>query len=192
VNTFTGNSICGIWGGFSQDLTIANNTFSKNGFAGYGLERGDVNIDHGSNNRLMHNSHSDSACGVHLWELTTSYSQKPWGKANLSSPMKETFVLFSQFNRNGVDFHTRGEARLAVHENNHEEAKQPNDFSKESIIRTIQDATKESGQVHFSVDDLPTHSNVDPNPIGARKHLAGRKNIIMTEWGPWDHVSPRE
>jgi hypothetical protein len=192
ANTFTGNSICGIWGGFSQDLLIAHNTFNKNGFSGYGLERGDVNIDHGSNNRLMHNSHSESACGVHLWQLATSYSQKPWGKANLTPPMKENLVGFSQFNRNGVDFHTRGGARLAVYENNHEEAKQSNDISKEGVIRTLQEDAIESGLVHFSVDDLPTHPKIDTNPIGARKHLAGRENIIMTRWGPWDHVSPKQ
>src|SRR5262249_4698511 len=27
-------------------------------------------------------------------------------------------------------------------------------------------------------------------PVGARKELAGRQNIIMTEWGPWDHQGP--
>jgi hypothetical protein len=28
------------------------------------------------------------------------------------------------------------------------------------------------------------------HPVGARQHLQGRQNIIMTEWGPWDHTSP--
>jgi hypothetical protein len=28
------------------------------------------------------------------------------------------------------------------------------------------------------------------HPIGARRHLYGRHNIIMTSWGPWDHKSP--
>jgi hypothetical protein len=27
-------------------------------------------------------------------------------------------------------------------------------------------------------------------PRSARAHLAGRENIMMTEWGPWDHESP--
>ena len=26
--------------------------------------------------------------------------------------------------------------------------------------------------------------------MGARPELRGRQNIIMTEWGPWDHVTP--
>ena len=106
--------------------------------------------------------------------------------------MKENFVVFSQFNGNAVDFHTRGVARFAVFENKYHSAKQPNDISKESVIRTIQDAAKESGFLHVAVDDLPTHPNIEPSPVGARKHLAGRENIIMTEWGPWDHVSPRK
>ena len=28
------------------------------------------------------------------------------------------------------------------------------------------------------------------HPVGARDQLRGRQNIIMTEWGPWDHLSP--
>jgi len=28
------------------------------------------------------------------------------------------------------------------------------------------------------------------HPLGAREGLRGRENIIMTEWGPWDHVTP--
>jgi len=185
ANNFEGNSICGIWGGFSQDFLIAHNTFSKNGFAGYGLERGDVNIDHGSNNRLSQNSHSESACGVHLWELATSYSQKPWGKANLVRPMKENFVLSSRFKSNSVDFHTRGTVHFAVYGNVHNDAGSPNDIAKESIIRIIEDASLEA-------DDRPSDLKVNPNPVGAREHLAGRENIIMTQWGPWDHVSPLE
>jgi hypothetical protein len=27
-------------------------------------------------------------------------------------------------------------------------------------------------------------------PVGARPELRGRQNIVMTEWGPWDHKSP--
>jgi hypothetical protein len=30
------------------------------------------------------------------------------------------------------------------------------------------------------------------HPIDARAKLRGRENIIMTEWGPWDHVRPLE
>jgi parallel beta-helix repeat protein len=191
-NNFQGNSICGIWCGFSQDLVIAHNTFSKNGFAGYGMERGDVNIDHGSNNRLMQNAHAESACAVHLWELATSYSQKPWGKANLANPMKENFVLSSRFKGNGVDFHMRGPVQLAVYGNDHEDAESPNDVAKESVIRIIEDASLESEQIHDEADDRPSDLKVNPNPVGARRHLAGRQNIIMTMWGPWDHVSPRE
>jgi len=30
----------------------------------------------------------------------------------------------------------------------------------------------------------------ETRPVSARKDLQGRQNIIMTEWGPWDHQSP--
>src|SRR6185436_12153588 len=28
------------------------------------------------------------------------------------------------------------------------------------------------------------------HPVGARNHLRGRDQIVMDEWGPWDHESP--
>lgn len=28
------------------------------------------------------------------------------------------------------------------------------------------------------------------HPVGGRPELRGRQNIIMTEWGPWDHATP--
>jgi hypothetical protein len=30
------------------------------------------------------------------------------------------------------------------------------------------------------------------HPVGARKQLRGRDQIIMNEWGPWDHEAQRE
>ena len=50
-NRFTGNAICGIWAGYSQDTVIMANRFEGNGDAGYGLERGGVNIEHGARER---------------------------------------------------------------------------------------------------------------------------------------------
>jgi hypothetical protein len=38
---------------------------------------------------------------------------------------------------------------------------------------------------------IPSYEAVGKTrPVGARSHLRGRENIIMTEWGPWDHEAP--
>ena len=101
-------------------------------------------------------------------------------------------MLSSRFNGNGVDFHTRGPVQLAVYGNEHDDAERPNDIAKESVIRIIENASLEFEQIHDVEDERPSDLQVNPNPVGARRHLAGRQNIIMTKWGPWDHVSPRE
>jgi len=64
ANRLVGNSICGVWNGWSQDTLIAGNTIEDNGGMGYGLERGGVNIDHGRNNRIVHNQFKDNRCGA--------------------------------------------------------------------------------------------------------------------------------
>ncbi|HYC76779.1 MAG TPA: right-handed parallel beta-helix repeat-containing protein [Planctomycetota bacterium] len=55
-NRFAGNAICGVWAGYSQDMVVARNAFSENGGAGYGLERGGVNVEHGAGNLYAANT----------------------------------------------------------------------------------------------------------------------------------------
>jgi hypothetical protein len=38
---------------------------------------------------------------------------------------------------------------------------------------------------------IPSYTALgEKRPVGARAHLRGRDQIIMDEWGPWDHESP--
>lgn len=39
---------------------------------------------------------------------------------------------------------------------------------------------------HLTRIEIPGTSN----PLGARTHLRGRRQILLDEWGPWDHESP--
>jgi parallel beta-helix repeat protein len=39
-NRLVENAICGVWGGYSSDTTIASNLIARNGGMAYGLERG--------------------------------------------------------------------------------------------------------------------------------------------------------
>ena len=82
-NRIVGNAICGVWAGYSRETLIAGNEFEGNGEMGYGLERGGVNIDHGGDNLILHNSFVRNKCGVHLWGgANPDFDKRNWAKAN--------------------------------------------------------------------------------------------------------------
>jgi hypothetical protein len=82
-NLFEGNAICGIWGGYSQELLIRGNRFVANGDAGYGRERGGIAIEHGWRNRIVDNRFERNRCGVRMWEDDDGpLRERPWVRAN--------------------------------------------------------------------------------------------------------------
>jgi parallel beta-helix repeat protein len=66
-NLFIEDAICGVWAGYSRDTLIARNTFARTGGLGYGLERGGVNIEHGSGNRVLENTFDNNRAAFCIW-----------------------------------------------------------------------------------------------------------------------------
>jgi parallel beta-helix repeat protein len=182
-NRLVENAICGVWGGYSQDTLIARNHLEGNGQMAYGLERGGINIEHGRGNRILDNDFRANACGVHLWWTPAEdFARKPWARAN-GIESKDNLVAGNRFAGDKLAFHLRGRGELGLGAN--------------TLAGVEQEMLKDA--------DIAIRKSVDPNappapptftaygttrPVGARRHLAGRQNIIMTEWGPWDHEAP--
>lgn len=182
-NRMVENAICGVWGGYSQDTLIAGNHFEGNGEMAYGLERGGINIEHGKDNRIVGNTFERNKCGVHLWwDDEGDFAAKPWGRAN-GTESKDNLITDNKFAGDDLAFHFRGPSDVTLGSN---------------VLRNVKKTTEKDGEA--VVDDKPnlTEAVEKPDytaygrtrPVGARKHLRGRQNIIMTEWGPWDHKSP--
>ncbi len=183
-NTFRNNAICGIWGGYSQETLVAGNTFTANGAMGYGLERGGVNIEHGRANRIVHNRFQGNTCGVHLWwDDDAGLLAKPWARANVPDSVGNV-VAGNDFRGDGVAIHLRGRSETAVGPNAMHGVRQEIVREKDSRV-TKRPKAPASG---WKRPDYPVHGRT--RPVGARRELRGRQNIIMTEWGPWDHASP--
>jgi parallel beta-helix repeat protein len=181
-NRLVENAICGIWGGYSQDTLIAKNQIEGNGEMAYGLERGGINIDHGVNNRILANTFKANKCGVHLWGGPLgSFAERPWAKAN-NPESKGNLVTGNQFTGDKLAFHLRGPGELVLGENVLEDVSQEMSKEPESLVRKGEDVKPPERPRYVAYGS--TH------PTGARPPLRGRQNIIMTEWGPWDHESP--
>ena len=183
-NRLVGNAICGVWGGYSQDTLIANNTFADNGEMGYGLERGGVNIEHGKHNRIVHNTFTGEKCGVHLWwDSDGDFAKRPWAKAN-GTESTDNLIADNTFTREQVVFHFRGPSEVTIGANAIRDAK--SDMIADEQVHVIRKPDLHAPEVQ--VPPHPVYGTT--HPVGARRALRGRQHIIMTEWGPWDHTSP--
>ena len=183
-NRIVGNAICGVWAGYSRETWIEENDFEGNGDMGYGLERGGVNIDHGGDNIIVRNRFATNRCGVHLWGgANPDFEKKNWAKAN-GYASTGSVIAGNSFLGDSLAFQFRGPGVAILGSNylvgvNQEilaDPTYPLRRDEHLVIPTQEPA-------------IPTLFGVT-HPVGARPELRGCQNIIMTEWGPWDHVEP--
>jgi parallel beta-helix repeat protein len=197
-NRFWNNAICGIWGGYSQDTIIRNNNFQRNGGMAYGSERGGIAIEHGERNIVAQNIFVNNACAIRLWwDDDKSLLEQPWGKANEANSTKNQ-ILHNTFNNNRATVELEQTTHTALHLN-------------KGALHRLDDGI-EADEASLASLTFDAHAEVPPTtepeikaiygskrpvviaanqpPKSARAHLAGRENIVMTEWGPWDHRSP--
>lgn len=181
-NRLVGNAICGIWGGFSQDSLIVDNEIADNGGAGYGLERGGVNIDRSRGNVIAGNRFRGNRCGVHLWSLPTGFGERPWGQAN-DLRATGTEVFGNVFDGDQLVLHLRGECGVAWGDN---ELVGVGEERRLEGGATVAELVEGELPLQPSLVRLPGRTR----PVGARPELRGRENIVIGPWGPWDHSEP--
>lgn len=184
-NRLVGNAICGIWGGYSQNNTICNNTFESNGEGAYGLERGGINIEHGRKNLIIGNQFRDNAVGVHLWwDDDPGLMATPWAKAN-GTACAENEIIGNSFDGDALAVQLRAATRTLYVGNKLNAVKKELDAAPDSA--PVTDVDPSDFDVNCSTDARPLGRK---RPVGARKHLYGRDKIIMTPWGPYDWEAP--
>lgn len=183
ANQFIENAICGIWGGYSQDTLIAHNVFRANGAGAYGLERGGINIEHGSGNVVRDNRFEGNAAGIHLWtDDDGALLKTPWaGKNHRGST--DNLIASNSFSGDRLAIHLRATGKTLAHANTFEAV------GEQAKIEAGEGLTESAEPIPAL--EMPAYVALGSSrPVGARSSLAGRQNIVVGEWGPWDHASP--
>lgn len=210
-NRFVENAICGIWGGFSQDSLIYENLFDGNGGMAYGLERGGVNIEHSAGNMILGNQFTNNRAAIHIWwDGLGDFGSLPWAKTSYRGVLNNviadnTFTINDEprpFYRLG-----QNEKRLAFHFRNDGGPFKGTLITNNTfkIDESVGKKMETSGDVEI-LDNGPVPAVQVPSytvlgesrpvevrngvPYSTRSKLRGRDQIIMDEWGPWDHESP--
>ncbi|MSR62742.1 MAG: hypothetical protein EXS08_09905 [Planctomycetes bacterium] len=186
-NRFVGNSICGIWAGYSRRTLIEANEFESNGSAGYGLERGGINIEHGQENVIRFNHFRTNACGVHLWWDEDAHLEKlPWVAAN-GHESKGELVLGNSFERDETAIQLRGPTAVTLGSgsasNRFTGVAHELDAASECRVNVVE-ADARFGFGDNSLVRVASELPGTQHPIGTRDELGGREAIVIDEWGP--------
>lgn len=202
-NRLVENAICGVWGGYSSDTLITGNLFEGNGGMAYGLERGGINMEHASGNTILGNTFRNNKCAVHLWWDNDAALLKSPGVAGNYRGVSGNVIAGNTFVLDDSHpFHGQREAgRLIILQfrddgTNHV---RDNRYLANTVRLAVTNAVElavKPGAEPQAHGDVP--ARVIPRvkvlgqtrPVGARPHLRGRDQILMDEWGPWDHASP--
>ncbi len=168
----------GIWGGYSYRTTIAGNQFRDNRVA--------IAIEHGQHNLVDNNLFAGDRTAIRLWANKTEPSG--WGYPKYRDTRSVAYhILKNSFNNHQHVFSLARTDSLWVHDNtfNGIEA----DVLKFDSTITRFDSL---------FDPFPAGSPVEPGVFKTRDDKAfrgsgkyrGRKNIGVTEWGPYDFQYP--
>ena len=205
-NRLRDNGICGAWGGYSSFAVIRGNDFADNGGMAFGTEGGGLNIEHGVGNRIDRNTFRRDSEGIQLWwDSDTVLASTPWAAANdLRSADNEiidnrfldcdtaielrrttdTRIWRNLFRGGEVGLRVGSSAGLNLRGNRFE--------CPEPVLGT---SLLQNGRPTGPAALTPNASSGPRipgrnRPVGARRELAGRHRIVMTEWGPYDWQTP--
>ncbi len=184
-NIITGNKIfeCdhGIWGGYSYNSIIAGNQFRNNRIA--------IAIEHGQENEIHHNIFFRNKEAIKLWGRKEQPAD--WGYVkNRDTRSRGYIITNNNFNGNNLVMSVSRTEKLNVFDNIYSEYTDL--FKVDSAVSDFDTTFNETISAKFNVDSAELVPDIiSPNdPFKGNSVLAGRKNILITEWGPHDFRSP--
>jgi hypothetical protein len=171
----------GIWGGYSYQTDISNNQFRYNRIA--------IAIEHGLDNRIHHNLFYEDKEAIKLWSNKT---QSPgWGYPKYRDTRSAEYIIAgNSFNKNGIVYDITRTDSVQIFDNRVSLCDV--EYKIDSTVTGIDTAFNEELMYQLSEDyqpELPEITN-PKDPFKGSGKLAGRKNIMITEWGPYDFNYP--
>jgi len=170
----------GIWGGYSYNSRIHNNRFRGNKVA--------IAIEHGQENSIAYNLFDRDGQAIKLW--ANSSQPADWGYAkNRDTKSRNYIVASNSFNRNPVVFNVAATEAMNIFSNTYSGC--------ETVYKLGEGAAAPDTALYYELveklenDSIPGAQDVSGfDPFKGSNAWAGRKNIRMTEWGPYSFNYP--
>ena len=171
----------GIWGGYSYNTEIANNQFRNNNVA--------IAIEQGQDNDIHHNLFFRDKTAVKLWSRKEQPSD--WGYAKYRDTRSRNYKLLqNSYNENKTALDIVRTDSIDIFGDYISNVDQY--FKIDSTVTNLDTIQDNDLLYKFSIDSVITGPGIE-NPVDPFKGMgkfAGRKNILITEWGPYDFRSP--
>ena len=171
----------GIWGGYSYETDISNNQFRYNRIA--------IAIEHGLNNRIHHNLFYEDKQAIRLWSNKTQ--PLDWGYAKYRDTRSADYTIAgNSFNKNALVYDITRTDSLQIFDNRVSLCDV--EYKIDSTVTAIDTSFNEALMYQLSEDyqpNIPVIQN-PKDPFKGSGKLAGRKNIMITKWGPYDFRYP--
>ncbi len=166
----------GIWGGYSYNSRIDNNQFRNNRIA--------IAIEHGQQNEIVNNLFSQDREAIRLWARKEQPAD--WGYAKYRDTRSRDYTIaINSFNSNPVVMNISRTDNIKIFGNTYAGFEQK--LKVDSTVTTIDSFTTvtivDTGWIYPQVKN-------PIEPFKGNGKFAGRKNILITEWGPYDFRSP--
>ena len=171
----------GIWGGYSFESNISSNKFRNN--------RIGIAIEHGQQNKITYNIFFGEKEAIRLWGNKEEPSD--WGYPKYRDTRSRDYTIVSNsINRVPLALNFKQTDSLTIFNNNFSQCDQV--YKIDSTVLDLDTTVNDSMAVQLSYDTTASIPVVNrPNdPFKGLNALAGRKNILITEWGPYDFRSP--
>ena len=167
----------GIWGGYSYSTVINDNKFGDNRIA--------IAIEHGQENEIGYNIFLRDKEAIKLWARKEQPADWVYAQKRDTRSFGYTFTGNS-FNSNPIALNLNRSSQLKFTGNTYS-------FTGVNIKAdsTVTGIDSLSGELTDHVTQEPVVKVKNPaDPFKGSGKLAGRKNIMITEWGPYDFRSP--
>ncbi len=171
----------GIWGGYSFNTVIRDNLFRNN--------RIGIAIEHGQDNKIHHNLFFEDKEAIKLW----ARKEQPagWGYSlNRDTRSRDYIIASNSFNKNNIVYNLSRTDSLQIFSNAYNNCSTL--FKIDSTVIGLDRKEYDDLAVELSADPKITIPQIPKpnNPFKGSGKLAGRKNIMITEWGPYNFQYP--
>lgn len=165
----------GIWGGYSFETIIKGNKFRHNRIA--------IAIEHGQHNQVLNNIFYKDKEAIKLWARKEQPSD--WGYAKYRDTRSAGYIIaLNSFNNNPLVYNFSRSDSLRIFTNTYSDTSVI--FKMDSTVTNI-DTTEE---ILYDTTTVYPYVKDANDPFKGGGKLAGRKNIMVTEWGPYDFQYP--
>jgi parallel beta-helix repeat protein len=169
----------GIWGGYSYETSILNNKFSGNRTA--------IAIEHGQHNSILANQFTNDKTAIKLW----SREQQPpdWIYAQKrDTKSKEYLIWNNSFDSINVVYDLMGTDSIKLTGNQAKNCNRIFKLGKRISNLDTSDENLNNLLLDFKLDDRL--KNLKKTNLPLQNKQAGRNQIHITEWGPYNFRYP--